>query len=144
MIDNFVAHLFSHIEVKKHNTLIDEIEYPGITSTVKGCSEYQGLNTCNGKAINCGFHSHSYEVPQFEAVGYLGRLGLGFFNDVTVPIYRGYFKIPFTRNSVDNVICCWKGKKQDGTEDPASLPVEGKITIKTFYLQVPVMEYNLE
>jgi len=27
MIDNFVAHLFSHIEVKKHNTTINEIDY---------------------------------------------------------------------------------------------------------------------
>jgi hypothetical protein len=36
MIDNFVARLFSQIEFKKHNTLIDEIEFPGIASTVKG------------------------------------------------------------------------------------------------------------
>ena len=35
MIDNYVAHLFSHIEVKKNNTTIDEIDYPGIASTVK-------------------------------------------------------------------------------------------------------------
>ncbi|MCL2860709.1 MAG: hypothetical protein FWF46_09290 [Oscillospiraceae bacterium] len=35
MVDNFVAHIFSHIEVKKHDTLIDEIDYPGIASTVK-------------------------------------------------------------------------------------------------------------
>jgi len=34
MVDNFVAHLFSHIEVKKHDTLIDEIDYPGIASTL--------------------------------------------------------------------------------------------------------------
>jgi hypothetical protein len=43
MIDNFVAHLFSHIEVKKHNTTIDE-DYPGIASTVKEYVEYPGLN----------------------------------------------------------------------------------------------------
>ena len=43
MIDNFVANLFSHIEVKKHGTVIDEIDYPGIVSTVKGCVEYPGV-----------------------------------------------------------------------------------------------------
>jgi hypothetical protein len=105
MIDNFVAHLFSHIEVKKHNTTIDEIDYPGIASTVKGCVEYPGLNVYNGKAVTSGFKSHNYEVAQFEAVGNLSNLGLGFFNDIKVPIYRGGFEIIFTRTSNNNVIC---------------------------------------
>jgi hypothetical protein len=48
MIDNYLAHLFSNIEVKKHNTTIGGIDYPGITSTVKGCVEYRGFNTYNG------------------------------------------------------------------------------------------------
>ena len=58
-----------------------------------------------------------------------------------MPIYRGGFKILFTRNSDNNVIYRWKTIK-DGKEIPASLPAEGKITIKTFYLRVPVIEYN--
>ena len=63
MIGNFVAHLFSHIEVKKHKTLIDEIQYPGIARSVKGCSEYPGLNTYNGKAVNSDFKTHSSYDP---------------------------------------------------------------------------------
>ena len=51
MNDNFVPHLFSQIEVKKHNTLIDDIEFPGIASTIKVCVEYPGLNVYNGKAL---------------------------------------------------------------------------------------------
>jgi hypothetical protein len=43
MVDNFVAHLFSQIEVKKHNTLIDDIEFPGIARTIKGRVEYPVL-----------------------------------------------------------------------------------------------------
>jgi len=42
MVDNFVAHSFSHIEFKKHDILIDEIYYSGIANTVKGCVEYPG------------------------------------------------------------------------------------------------------
>jgi len=127
MIGNFVVHLFSHIEVKKHNTLIDEIKYPGIASTGKGCSEYPGLNTYNGKAVNSGFRTHSsYEGPEYEAVRYLGHLGLSFVNDITVPIYRGCFKILFTRNNDNNVIYCWKTIK-DGKEDPASLLPKEKL-----------------
>jgi len=144
MIDNFVAHLFSNIEVKKHNTAVDEIDFPGIASTVKGCVEYPGLNVYNGNAITSGFKSHNYEVAQFEAVGNLGSLGLGFFNNTKVPIYRGGFEIIFTRNNDNNVIYRWKGKKADGTEDPATSPVAGKITIKTFYLRVTIIEYNSE
>jgi hypothetical protein len=90
------------------------------------------LNVYNGKAITSGFKSHNYEVAKFEAVGNLSNLGLGFFNDIKVPIYRGGFEIIFTRNSDNNVIFRWKGKKADGAEDPTSLPNEGKITIKTF------------
>jgi hypothetical protein len=140
MIDNFVAHLFSHIQVKKHNTTIDEIDHPGIASTVKGCSEYPGLHVYNGKAAISGFRTHSsYKTSKFEALGFLGRLGLGFFNDITVLIYKGNFKILFTRNSDSNVIYSWKGPGND-----AALPIKGKITIKTFYLQVPVIECNNE
>jgi hypothetical protein len=76
MIDNFVANLFSHIEVKKRNTALDEIDYPGIASTVKECVEHSGLNAYNGKAITSGFKSLNYEVKQFEAVGNLRNLGL--------------------------------------------------------------------
>jgi len=82
MIDNFVANLFTHIEVKKHASTVDEVDYPGIASTVKGCVEYPGLSVYNGKAITSGFKSRNYEVAQFEAVGSLGSLGLGFFNDI--------------------------------------------------------------
>jgi hypothetical protein len=76
-------------------------------------------------------------------VGRLGDLGLGLFNDITVPIYKGGFAITFTRNSNTNALFRWKGKKAtDGSEDPSTLPVEGKVTINTFYLRVPIIEYN--
>jgi len=61
-----------------------------------------------------------------------------------VPIYRGGFEIIFTTNNDDNVIYRWKSLKADGTEDASSLPPEGKILTKTFYLRVPIIEYNSE
>jgi hypothetical protein len=75
-------------------------------------------------------------------VGRLGDLGLGFFNDITVPIYKGGFEITFIRNSNNNALFRWKGKKADGTEDPSTLPPEGKVKINTFYLRVPIIEYD--
>jgi len=90
-----------------------------------------------------GFTTHThYKSSKFETLRFLGRLELGFVNDITIPIYKGGFKILFTRNSDSNVIYLWIPTK-DGKEDPG-LPIEGKITIKTFYLRVPVLEYNSE
>ena len=63
MIDNFVAHIYPHIQVEKHGALIDELEYPGIASTVDGCVEYPGLNIYNGKALASGFMAHKNMKP---------------------------------------------------------------------------------
>ena len=141
-MDNFVANLFPQIEVKKHGTIIDEVDFAGVTSTVQGCVSYSGPSECNGKAFNSGFNKFAHEGQTFNAVGRLGDLGLGFFKDITVPIYKGGFEITFTRNSNNNALFRWKGKKVDGTEDPSTLPAEGKVTINTFYLRVPIIEYN--
>jgi hypothetical protein len=103
MTDNFVAHLFSQIEVKKHGTFIDDIEFPGIASTVKVCVEYSGLNIYNGEAKNSGFKTKIGEDTNFEALGKLGDLGLRLFNDINIPIYKGGLEITFIRNDDNNV-----------------------------------------
>jgi len=143
MVNNFVAHLFPQIEVQKHGTLIDEIDFAGIASTVKGRVSYPGADEYNGNGINSGFKTFAQEGQRFSVVGRLGELGLGFFNDITVPIYKGGFEITFTRNN-DNAIYRWKSLKADGTEDPVTLRVEGKVMINNFYLRVPIIEYNSE
>ena len=74
----------------------------------------------------------------------MGDLALGFFSYITVPIYEGGFEITFSRNNDDNAIFRWKNLKAGGTEDPATLPAEGKVTINNFYLRVPIIEYNSE
>ena len=142
LIDNFVAHLYPQIEVKKHGTLIDDIEFPGIAGTIKGCVELPGLNVYNGKAINSGFETHSkYESKQSEALGNLSDLGLDFFNDISIPIYKGGLGITFTRNNDNNAIVRWEFVKPDKSKET---PPEGKVEIKTFYLRVPFIEYNSE
>ena len=65
-------------------------------------------------------------------------------SDISVPIYKGGFEITFTRNSDNNAIFRWKNLKADGTENAASLPAEGKVTINNLYLRVPIIEYNSE
>ena len=127
LVDNFVANLFPKIEVKKHGTIIDKVDFAGVTSTVQECVSYSGPNEYNGKTFNSGFNKFAHEGQTFNAVDRLGELGLGFFNDITVPIYKGGFEITFTRNSNNNALFRWKSTKEDDSEDPSTLPAEGKV-----------------
>jgi len=104
MVDNFVAHLFPQIEVRKHGTLIHEIEFAGIASTVKGSVSYPGLNEFNGNVVNSGFKTFPNESLSFAVVGNLGDLKLGLFNDIYIPNYKGGFEITFIRNNGNNAI----------------------------------------
>ena len=50
-----------------------------------------------------------------------------------------------TRNFDNNALFVGKVKKPDGTDDHNSpLPVEGIVTIETFYLKLPILEYSSE
>lgn len=135
LVDNFAAFLFSRIEVKKHNTLIDIVENPGITSTIKGLVKYSNSqkHTLNAS----GFVSTFTGGGKFEALGTLGHLGLGFFDHLIHPMYKGGFEIRFTRSGNNDAILHWKGTEQGAVE-----PDDGKITIESFVLRVPLVEYD--
>jgi hypothetical protein len=90
-----------------------------------------------------GFKSHDYEVKQFEAVGKLGDLGLGFFNDINIPIYKGRFEITFTRNSDNNVISLERFKT-GWKQICFKFTCQRKNRNKNFLLKVPIMEYSSE
>jgi hypothetical protein len=90
MVNNFVAHLFPQIEAKKHGTLIDEIDFAGVASTVMGCVSYPGADEYNSNAVNSGFKTFAHEGQRFCVVGRLGNLGLGFFNDINT-YAQGFF-----------------------------------------------------
>ena len=141
LVDNFIPYLFSRIEVKKHNYLIDEVEYPGITSTVKSAVSYENSET---KAlVNSGFLSYyNADLSTFHVCGNLSHLGLGFFEDVKIPLYKGGFVISFIRDNDSNAIYRWKSKKADGSFDNATLPVEGKVNITEFFIRVPMIEFK--
>lgn len=141
LVDNFIAHLFSLIEVKKNGTRLDEIEYPGQASTIKGCISF--ASNLNGPKVNSGFESKYIKVKNsghFNALGHLSDLGLGFFNDVKSPIYKGGFEITFTRNNNNDALYRWIGKKADGTSE--LLPMKGKIKIEEFSIKIPILEYD--
>lgn len=69
LMDNFVSHLFSQIEVKKHNTLIDEVEYAGVASTVKCAASYPGAHIYSATAMKSGMKSMFKGGGTFNAVG---------------------------------------------------------------------------
>lgn len=144
LIDNFVPYLFSRIEVKKHNYLLDEVEYPGITSTVKSIVSYE--NSDQNMLKNCGFISScDGSAKNFYVCGNLSHLGLGFFEDVKIPIYKGGFVISFIRDTDTHTVYRWKSMKQDkgqSVPDDTTLPGEGKVFINEFIIRVPLIEFK--
>lgn len=136
LIDNFVPFLFSKIEVKKHGKLIEEIEYLGQLSTIKGTITYSKSEAISHNGFESDFKN------KFEAIGNLSHFGLGFFENVNVPIYKGGFYLSFVRSEDDDAIYRWKSKKDDGTFNDATLPDTGKIEIDEFFIRVPIIEYK--
>ena len=130
LIDNFPAFLFTSVVVKKHGKTLDEIEYPGVASTIKGSISFSV--DPNGPIINSGFSSRFKGGGHFNAMGNLSQLGLGWFKDQTYPVFKGDMEIIFTRNTDDDALL---KKVVLGTED-------GKIIIDEFTLRIPILEYN--
>jgi len=136
LINNFVPFLFSKIEVRKHNKLIEEIENPGQLSTIKGTITYSKSDNVSQTGFESDFKG------KFEAIGNLSHFGLGFFENVHIPIYKGGFNITFIRSEDNDAIFRWKSKKEDGTFDNSTLPSSGKITIDEFFIRVPIISYK--
>lgn len=134
LIDNFIPHLFSFVEVKKHNKIIDEVDYPGITSTMKHYVTY--TKDHNSAAEAAGSLSNYSGGGKFYTLGKLADFGLGFFEDLNIPIFKGGFEINFTRNTDNDALYRWKS---DSTQ---TIPDEGKIIITNFYIRVPIIEYE--
>jgi hypothetical protein len=135
LIDNFVPFLFTRVELKKHNTTIDTVDLPGITSTVKGLLSYS--DSMKNVFPSNGFTSKFEGGGKFEAVGTLGHLGLGFFDHLRHPMYKGGMEITFTRAEDNDALFHWKATTTGATE-----PEDGKVVIKSFILRVPLIEYT--
>lgn len=137
LVDNFAAFLFKRIELKKHNQLIDVVDEVGITSTIKGLTTYSsaGENTLYTSGFKSKFDKG---VNKFEAMGTLSHLGLGFFDTLRYPLYKGGFEIIFTRAEDNDAIYRWK----EGTAPNEKTADEGKIKITSFVLRVPLVDYH--
>lgn len=133
LVNNFPAFLFSRIELKKHNTIIDSVDNPGLTGYIKGMLMYTNTTTLS----NCGFVSQYSGGGKFEALGTLGHLGLGFFDHLQYPMYKGGFEITFTRSEDNDALYHWKGSEATDVE-----PEDGKVKITSFVLRVPLVEYS--
>lgn len=137
LVDNFAAFLFKRIELKKHNYTIDTVDEVGITSMIKCLTTYSksGENTY----ASSGLKSYFEHGGKFEALGTLAHLGLGFFDNLKYPMYKGGFEIIFTRAEDNDALFRWK----TGTGASAVDAVEGKIKITSFVLRVPLVNYDV-
>ena len=136
LVDNFPAFLFTRIELKKHNTIIDNVDMPGIASTVKCLltNSYMATKTLPISGLISTFTGGG----KFEALGTLGQLGLGFFDHLRYPMYKGGFEIIFTRAGDNDALYHWTSSAAGATE-----PDDGKIVIDSFTLRVSLVEYSV-
>jgi hypothetical protein len=114
--------------------LLEEIENPGITSNIKGVVGY-ALNNNHGPTINSGYQSRFKGSGKFNAYGNLSDFGLGFFEDITQPIYNGDIQLEFTRNHDHDVL-----SKEIITDN--TVPKEGKIIIEDFRISFRIVKYD--
>uniref|UniRef100_A0A1B6KXJ7 Uncharacterized protein n=1 Tax=Graphocephala atropunctata TaxID=36148 RepID=A0A1B6KXJ7_9HEMI len=128
LIDNFVPFLFSKVEVRKHNKIIEDMENFGQLRTIKGTISYS-----KNDVFSNGFES-TLKFGKFEGVRSLSHFGLGFFENIKFPIYKSGFYISFIRAEDDDAIL--KTKTGNATPD------DGKITIEEFFIRVPMIEYK--
>jgi len=130
LIGNFPPYLFIKIVIKIRGKIIDEIEYPGVASTIKGVISYC-LNE-NGPTINSGFVSNFEGGGNFCVEGNLSQFGLASLKDIKGPVFNCDMEICFTRNTDDDALV---KKVTTGIED-------GKVIIDDFLLKIPIVEYN--
>ncbi|KAE9521915.1 hypothetical protein AGLY_017722 [Aphis glycines] len=129
LIDNFPAFLFTRNEVKKHGKVLDEIENPGVLSTIKGVLDFSV--DLNGPIINSGFSSKYKGGGRFNVLTKVSQLGLGFFK-IPYPVFKGDMEINFTSNTDDDALL---KKVVIGTED-------GKCIIDELLIKIPIIKYE--
>lgn len=132
--NGFPSKLFSNIQLKKHGTLLEEIENPGITSNMKGVVGF-ALNNNHGPTINSGYQSRFKGGGKFNVYGNLSDFGLGFFEDITYPLYKGDIQLEFTRNHDHDAL--FKEENSD-----KKMPTDGKIIIEDFRISFRVVKYD--
>jgi hypothetical protein len=133
-VDNFFCHLWSQILVDKCNTVIERIDYPGITSTA--------LGSC----LLSKSQAYKYKMSEWETEGgyltnakstrevlfklkFLGGFSSGYMDT----LYKGGLKITFQRNSNDDMaVHVWDDGKP------------GKVEIKSMYItsRMPIVKYD--
>ncbi|XP_060855360.1 uncharacterized protein LOC132933042 [Metopolophium dirhodum] len=130
LLDNFTPFLFSKCTAKIRGKTINEIEYTGRVSTIKGVISYS--LDLNGPTINSGFVSKFKGGGHFNVMGNLSQFGIPFFKDHPYPVFNCDMELCFTRNTDDDALL---KRVVAGTED-------GKIIIDELTIKIPIVECN--
>ncbi|KAF0726810.1 Uncharacterized protein FWK35_00023071 [Aphis craccivora] len=111
--------------------VLDEIENPGVASTIKGVLSFSV--DPNGPIINSGFSSKYKGGGCFNALIKASQFGLEYFKDIIYPILKGDMEIHFTRNTDDDALL---KKFVIGTEN-------GKIIIDELSLKIQIIKHEV-
>lgn len=90
LVENFFPHMFSDITIRKHGTIIERIDHPGIVSTTMVRSYYSSDDT---KELSmCFFTGEKIQRKENEILFPL-KLLFGFFQDYQEIMWKGGLQI---------------------------------------------------
>jgi len=137
--DNGGAFMFQKISIKLGNKILDEIEFVGRASTIKGFMSY-AIDEY-GTTENSGFLSCFEGGGRGELIIPLSNLGLGSMEDIKCPLYNTRFELIFTRNTDDDVLFLTKNTQATASTQDIKAK-SGKINILELKVLVPTIEYD--
>lgn len=136
--NNAGANLFQRMVVKLGKKVIDESDFVGIASTVKGFVSYATIG--NGPNENSGFESTNQGGGEADLMIPLSCLALGFFKETGL-IYNPILEITFTRNNDDNAL--FLTENSSGTTETKAIKAKrGKIEITELKILCQTVEYD--
>lgn len=140
LIDNFPTQFWTTVTVKKRGYTICRIDHPNISSTVL----LNSTASFNDKMMYTGNFINNTALQKKEnELRYPLRLLGGFFKDYKEIMWEGDLTITFTwSQNANDALYRWWTKDADGHNMVGTLPKEGKVTVKSMEIKIPVLKYE--
>lgn len=141
LVNNPIPFLFHRIELKVNNNLVDEIENPGVASTMflSTSTSSSNVNRVKNGGYTPGGTTEFNSSKVYSFTGELKNFGLGFLEDAGDFLLNTEVKVVFQKQS--SFLECFKklveGEKNAVVQQPS-------ITIKNFYLKTTFFEPSPE
>jgi hypothetical protein len=156
LINNPIPFLFHRIELKVNNNLVDEVENPGVASTMflAASTSSSNINRVKNGGYTPGGTTSFNTSKVYSFTGTLNNFGLGFLEDGGDFLLNTEVKVIFLKNS--STIDCFRKASTSGEDSSENevvtasssgskqTPPAPTIVIKNFYLKTTFFDPSIE